>query len=43
MMERRAAVNGSVTRGNEACPYGKSGMQRKKETIIFSSLILSCI
>jgi hypothetical protein len=30
MMGRRAAVNVSVARGNEACPYGKSGMQRKK-------------
>jgi hypothetical protein len=35
MMWRRAAVNGSVARGNEACPYGKSGMQGKKVAIFF--------
>jgi len=43
MMRRRGAVTGSGGCGNEACPYGKSGMQRKKVAIFFSSLILSCV
>ena len=35
MMGRRAAVNVSVARENEACPFGKSGTQRKKVAIFF--------
>jgi len=35
MMGRRAAVNVSVAHGNEACPFGKSGTQRKK--VVFFS------